>query len=66
MYRWFPPSSDTPLALKWLAQKTHPDLFPNMNFEGEVLNYYERFYNVKLTDDDLYKIFNPTREASQL
>jgi iron complex transport system substrate-binding protein len=66
MYRWFPPSSDTPLALKWLAQKTHPELFPDMNMDGEIRNYYERFYNVKLTDDDLHKIFNPTREASQL
>ncbi|MDR0615911.1 MAG: ABC transporter substrate-binding protein [Synergistaceae bacterium] len=66
MYRWFPPSSDTPLALKWLAQKTHPDLFPDMDMEKEVLDYYERFYKVKLTDDDLYKIFHPAREASQL
>jgi iron complex transport system substrate-binding protein len=66
MYRWFPPSSDTPLALKWLAQKTHPDLFQDMDMEKEVLDYYERFYKVKLTDDDLYKIFHPAREASQL
>jgi iron complex transport system substrate-binding protein len=66
MYRWFPPSSDTPLALKWLTQKTHPDLFADMDIEDEVRKYYERFYNVKLTDDDVYKIFNPAREASQL
>ena len=66
MYRWFPPSSDTPLALKWLAQKTHPDLFEGMDIEKEVRDYYERFYKVKLTDDDIYKIFHPAREASQL
>ncbi|MDR1021517.1 MAG: ABC transporter substrate-binding protein [Synergistaceae bacterium] len=66
MYRWFPPSSDTPLALKWLAQKTHPDLFEDMDIEKEVRDYYERFYKVKLTNDDLYKIFHPAREASQL
>jgi iron complex transport system substrate-binding protein len=66
MYRWFPPSSDTPLALKWLAQKTHPDIFAGMDIEKEVRDYYERFYKVKLTNDDLYKIFHPAREASQL
>jgi iron complex transport system substrate-binding protein len=27
IYRWFPPSGDTPLMLKWLAQKNHPELF---------------------------------------
>jgi iron complex transport system substrate-binding protein len=66
MYRWFPPASDTPLALRWLAQKNHPDLFPDVDMEKEVRSYYERFYKVRVTDGDLYKIFHPAREASQL
>ena len=30
MYRWFPPASDTPLVLKWLATKIQPDLFKDL------------------------------------
>jgi iron complex transport system substrate-binding protein len=66
MYRWFPPASDTPLALRWLALMTHPDLFPGADFEKEVREYYNNFYRVELSDDDMYKIFHPAREASQL
>jgi iron complex transport system substrate-binding protein len=66
MYRWFPPASDTPLVLKWLAQKNHPDLFQDVDMEKEVREYYQRFYKVQLTDADVYKVFHPSREASKL
>lgn len=64
MYRWFPPASDTPLVLKWLAQKNQPELFADVDMNQEVRTYYKRFYHVDLTDDDIYQIFHPAREAS--
>lgn len=64
MYRWFPPASDTPLVLKWLAQKNQPELFKDVDMNQEVKTYYKRFYHVDLTDDDIYQIFHPAREAS--
>ncbi len=64
MYRWFPPASDTPLVLKWLAQKNQPELFADIDMEQEVRGYYERFYNVSLTDEDVNQIFHPAREAA--
>ena len=64
MYRWFPPASDTPLVLRWLAQKNHPQLFADVDMEQEVRTYYERFYNVALSDEDITQIFNPAREAA--
>ncbi len=64
MYRWFPPASDTPLVLQWLAQKNQPELFADMDMEEEVRTYYNRFYGVDLTEDDIAKIFNPAREAA--
>lgn len=64
MYRWFPPASDTPLVLKWLAQKNQPELFADINMEEEVRSYYERFYGVELTDEEVEQIFNPAREAA--
>lgn len=65
MYRWYPPASDTPLVLKWMAQKNHPELFPHMDMEEEVRIYYKRFYHVDLTDEDIYQIFHPSREAAE-
>ena len=64
MYRWFPPASDTPLVLKWLATKIQPDLFKDMDMAQEIKDYYEKYYNVTLTDEDLQKIYNPASAAS--
>ncbi len=64
MYRWFPPASDTPLVLKWLAQKNQPELFADIDMKAEVKAYYQRFYNMELSDEDIHQIFNPAREAA--
>ena len=65
MYRWYPPASDTPLVLKWLATKNQPELFKNTDMEKEVKDYYERFYGVNLSKDNLYRIFHPSRDAAR-
>ena len=64
MYRWFPPSSDTPLALMWLAKNIQPELFADIDIDQEIKDYYVKYYNVELTDDDLQVIYNPAREAA--
>lgn len=64
MYRWFPPSSDTPLSLMWLAKSIQPELFEDMDMDQEIKDYYSRFYNVELTDEDLNAIYHPAREAA--
>lgn len=64
MYRWFPPASDTPLVLQWLAQKNQPELFAELDMSQEIKDYYTRFYNVELTDEDIEQILNPASEAS--
>lgn len=66
MYRWFPPASDTPLSLKWLASKTQPELFKDMDMQKEVKEYYKRFYNYELKEDELEQIFNPSSDGSGL
>jgi iron complex transport system substrate-binding protein len=65
MYRWYPPASDTPLVLKWLATKNQPELFKDIDMNAEVRDYYKRFYGVGLTDENLYQIFHPSREAAR-
>lgn len=66
MYRWFPPASDTPLVLKWLSTVIQPELFADTDMEQEVRDYYQRFYGVELTDEQVDQIFNPASEASGL
>lgn len=64
VYRWYPPSSDTPLMLLWMAQTNYPELFSDIDLEAEMKEYYQKFYGITLTDEDIVKIFNPTREAA--
>ena len=64
VYRWYPPSSDTPLMLLWMAKINHPELFSDIDLEQEMKTYYEKFYGIQLKDSDIEKIFNPTREAA--
>ena len=64
MYRWFPPASDTPLVLQWLAKTIQPELFSDLDMDTKIREFYKTHYHVDLTDDDLEKIYHPTREAS--
>lgn len=64
VYRWYPPSSDTPLMLLWLAKTNYPELFEDIDLEEEMKEYYAEFFGIELTDEDIVKIFHPTREAA--
>lgn len=64
MYRWFPPASDTPLVLMWLAKTLQPEYFEDIDMDAEIKEFYRTHYNVELTDQDIQKIYNPAREAS--
>ena len=64
MYRWFPPASDTPLSLQWLAKTIQPSYFGDIDIDSVIKDYYQRHYNVTLSDDDLQKIYNPSGKAA--
>lgn len=64
VYRWYPPSSDTPLMLLWLAKTNYPELFEDIDLEQEIRDYYTEFFGIELTDEDITKMFHPTREAA--
>lgn len=57
-FQWYPPSADTPLMMKWIAQQVHPDLF-DYDFTSEMRDYYQRFYGYELTDEEVHLILNP-------
>ena len=64
IYRWFPPSGDAPLMLKWLANHNQPALF-NYDMNKEIKSYYQNFYHYNLDDEDIKRILNPSSEAAK-
>lgn len=60
-YHWYPPSADSPLMLIWQAQHNQPELFGDIDLEAKIIEYFNRFYNVELTEKELDKILNPER-----
>ncbi|MET0387626.1 MAG: ABC transporter substrate-binding protein [Polyangiales bacterium] len=41
------------LLMLWIAKTAHPDLFPELDLTTEVQAYYQRFYDLKLTPQQL-------------
>lgn len=64
VYYWFPPCSDSPLALQWLAQHLYPDYFTDLDMDATIRDYYSRFYGLELTDEQLDSIYNPPPESA--
>jgi len=58
VFLWGHGSSEVFLFVMWLAKILHPDQFLDINLEEEVKNYYSKFYNYKLSDDDVKRILN--------
>jgi iron complex transport system substrate-binding protein len=63
IYRWFPPSGDAPLMLKWMAQKNHPAVF-TYSIESEIKDYYAKHYGYSLNDEEVSFILNPAKAAA--
>ncbi len=60
--RWFPANTDTPLMMKWMAKLNYPDLFSDFDMEQELRDYYKKFFNYDISDEDIIKTLNPIRE----
>ena len=56
--------SDSPLVLLWMAKQNQPELFADIDMDEEMKEFYKKFYNVDLSEDDLEKIYNYSREAA--
>ena len=64
MYYWFAPCSDSPLALQWMAKHLYPDLFTDIDMDKEIKDYFQKFYGVTLSDEDLHTLYNPPAESA--
>ena len=64
VYRWFPPSGDAPLMSMWMANHMQPTVF-NYDMKKEIKNYYKRFYQYDLTDEQVEGILSANTEAAK-
>ena len=66
VYYWFPPCFDSPLALEWMATKMYPEAFADIDMDQEIKDYYEKFYGLTLTDEDLATLYNPPADSAMV
>lgn len=64
VYRWYPPSGDVPLMMKWMAKSQYPEIFTGINMEEEIVNYYDTFYNFSISTDEVNHILNPVKDTA--
>ncbi len=60
--RWFPPSGDTPLMMKWMAKNNYPELFSHYDMPSMIKAYYNKYYEYDISDEEIHGILNPIRE----
>ena len=58
-YRWYPPSGDSSLMLKWMAQKNHPKLFADYDIRDEIKKHFRKIYNFAITEAQIDRVLNP-------
>ena len=45
---WLTPSAEYCLGILWLAQRTHPERFADLDLVGETREFYRRFYSMPI------------------
>lgn len=58
MWNWLTPNPDAPLVLAWLASETYPDAFKDYDLKKVIKDYYQKWYNYKLSDEQIEDMFN--------
>ncbi len=56
---WGTPCADSPLMIQWLVSKNFPEKMSPEDFSKTLKAFYERRYQIKLTDDMVQSILNP-------
>ncbi|WP_258033171.1 ABC transporter substrate-binding protein [Campylobacter concisus] len=62
VYLWNVRSAEGALYPLWLAKTFYPEQFSDLNLEQKTREFYERFYNYKLSDSELKEILHPKGE----
>ena len=56
---WAAPNADSPMMARWMVMKAYPDTYPEDEFLSELIEYYQRRYNVKITEELALEIIWP-------
>lgn len=59
VFWWMPPTAEGTLQLFWFAKILYPELFMDLDLNQKTREFYEKFYNYKLSDEELRLIFDP-------
>lgn len=55
-YRTYSVSAEMPVVLLWMAQKTYPDLFDDIDIVEEMINFYSMAFGIEITEAQAEKI----------
>ncbi|MBR2810067.1 MAG: ABC transporter substrate-binding protein [Solobacterium sp.] len=66
VYRTYTPGIDTPMTLEWMGMQVYPELFEDTDLAADVRDYYDSLFGVKLTDEQIDKMYHPDIAASSL
>lgn len=57
--RWgHPSSSETPMAILWLAKLIYPDYFKELDIKEEIQYFYSTFFNYQVSEEEINKIID--------
>src|SRR5262249_8500323 len=59
-HTWGNRTIEQPLTVLWAANKLHPTLFPDAGLKSAVKDFYVRFFDHALTDDQVSEILSGT------
>ena len=64
LYRWTPPNcTEKPLYALYLASMLQPDVFSEVDMRGEIKAFFERFFDYKLSDEQVDRVMHTDMNA---
>ncbi len=61
---WAHRTAEQPLTLMWAAKTFHPEVFKDLDLEQEIIDYYKKFYNKTLNQEQVKEILSGGPEVS--
>lgn len=62
-FRTYAVSAEMPVVLLWMAQKTYPELFEDVDIQEELVAFYEMAFQITLTDAQVKQILHLEGES---
>ena len=63
-YRSFTPGVDTAVTLQWFAKTVYPELFEDVDIKQITKDYFNEYFGIELTDEQIEMMYHPSSDAS--